>query len=100
MPYPDEFITKACVIHSVYFWPSIEDGLRQFHRVLGPDGLLILAVRMRREDASVLAPSRYGLIDTHIDEIVASLGEVGFRDATRERREIGRETIAAIVTHK
>jgi hypothetical protein len=33
-------------------------------------------------------------------EIIATLGEVGFRDATSQRREIGRETIAAIVARR
>jgi ubiquinone/menaquinone biosynthesis C-methylase UbiE len=100
LPYPDGFFTRACAVHSVYFWPSVEGGLRELHRVLGPDGPLILAVRMRRDDASVLSPSRYGLADTQIDEIVATLGLVGFRDASSRRREIGRETITAMIARR
>jgi hypothetical protein len=51
---------------------------------------------MRRDDAGVLEPSRYGLTDAQIDEVIATLGEVGFRDTSSQRREIGRETITAI----
>ena len=65
--------------------------------MLPPDGLLILAVRMRRDEAGMFDPSRYGLTDTQIDEVIATLGAVGFRDVTSRRREIGRETITAIV---
>ena len=97
LPFPDELFTRACAIHSLYFWPSIDGGLRELHRVLAPDGLLVLAVRMRRDEAGVFEPSRYGLTDTQIDEVIAALNAVGFRDITSGRREIGRETIAAIV---
>lgn len=100
LPYPDGHFSKACAIHTLYFWPSIEGGLRELHRVLAPGSLLVLAVRMRNEHAGVFEPSRYGLTDTQIDEIIATLGEVGFRDATSQRREIGRETITAISAHE
>jgi ubiquinone/menaquinone biosynthesis C-methylase UbiE len=96
LPYPDGFFTRACAIHTLYFWPSIEDGLRELHRVLGPNGLLILAVRMQHDHAGILEPSRYGLADAHLDEIVATLGEVGFRDISSRRRAIDRLTIVAI----
>jgi ubiquinone/menaquinone biosynthesis C-methylase UbiE len=100
LPYPDAFFTKACAIHSLYFWPSIDGGLRELHRVLAPGGLLVIAVRMRREEAGVFEPSRYGLTDTQINEVIATLGAVGFRDATSQHREIGRETITAIIAQR
>jgi SAM-dependent methyltransferase len=100
LPYPDGFFTRACAVHSLYFWPSIEGGLRELHRVLVPDGVLILAARMRREGAGVLDPSRYGLSDVQIDEVIAALGAVGFRDPASQRREIRRQTIAAIVAQR
>jgi ubiquinone/menaquinone biosynthesis C-methylase UbiE len=100
LPYPDGSFTKVSAIHSLYFWPSIEGGLRELHRVLAPGSLLVLAVRMGNEHAGVFEPSRYGLTDTQIDEIIATLGDVGFRDATSQQREIGRETITAISAHE
>lgn len=96
LPCADEFFTKVCAIHTVYFWPSLEDGLRELHRVLAPDGRLIVAVRMQREHAGILEPSRYGLTESHLDEIVATLGEVGFREIGSQRRAIDRLTIVAI----
>lgn len=100
LPYPDGSFTKACAIHSLYFWPSLDGGLREVHRVLAPDSLVVLAVRMRRDEAGVFEPSRYGLTDTQIDEVIAALNAVGFRDITSRRREIGRETIAALVARR
>ena len=96
LPYPDGSFAKAWAVHSMHFWPSLDNGLRELHRVLRPDGLLMLAVRMRRDDVSVLSPSRYGLSGAQIDEIVAPLDQVGFRDASSRRQEIGQETIAVI----
>jgi ubiquinone/menaquinone biosynthesis C-methylase UbiE len=97
LPYPDAKFTRACAVHSIYFWPSIETGLRELRRVLAPDGLLVIAVRMRRVGAGVLDPSRYGYTDVQVGEVIAMLGSVGFRDAARLQEEVGSETIAAII---
>jgi len=67
LPYPDGHFTKACAVHSLYFWPSVDAGLRELYRVLGLDGRLVLAVRMRSERAGVFDPSRYGYTDTQLD---------------------------------
>jgi ubiquinone/menaquinone biosynthesis C-methylase UbiE len=97
LPYPDQHFTKACTVHTLYFWPSVEDGLREVARVLAPDGRLVIAVRMLRKESGRFDPSRYGLTDDDLAEIVAALSAVGFRDATTQQRELGRETIAAVV---
>ena len=100
LPYPGAHFTKACAVHSLYFWPSVEDGLREVHRVLALDGLLVLAFRMRRAGASLLDPSRYGYTDAQVAELMATLGVVGFRDVATQRREIGRETITALLARR
>ena len=100
LPYSDTHFTKACAIHSLYFWPSVEGGLRELHRVLAPGGLLVLAVRMRRAGAGRFDPSRYGLTDEQVAELVATLGSVGFRDVTTRRREMQRQTITAILARR
>jgi ubiquinone/menaquinone biosynthesis C-methylase UbiE len=100
IPYSDAHFPKACAVHSLYFWPSVEAGLRELHRVLASGGLLILAVRMRRERAGLFDPSRYGYTDAQVDESIATLGSVGFGEVTTQRREIGRETITAITARR
>jgi ubiquinone/menaquinone biosynthesis C-methylase UbiE len=96
LPFPDSQFTKACAVHSLYFWPSVEAGLRELHRVLIPEGLLILVIRMQHERAGVFNPSRYGYTVGQADETRAALESVGFRNVSIQQREIGRETIAAI----
>jgi SAM-dependent methyltransferase len=100
LPFADARFTKACAIHAVYFWTPLEAGLREAHRVLAPDGLLVLAGRTFRPNASRLDPSRYGLRDAQLAGIVAGLEAVGFHDVTVERRDLGRETIAAILARR
>lgn len=97
LPYPDQHFTKACGLHTVYFWPSVAAGAREVYRVLAPDGLAILAVRMRRPTAGSLDPSRYGLTDEQVAGIMAHLGSAGFRDLTTRRRDLARQTITAII---
>jgi ubiquinone/menaquinone biosynthesis C-methylase UbiE len=100
LPYPEAHFTKACALHSLYFWPSWTDGLRELYRVLAPGGLLVLAVRMWRPQAGRFDPSRYGFRDEQVAEVVATLGSVGFQDVATERREVGRETITAILARR
>ena len=100
IPYPDRSFTRACAVHSLYFWPSVEAGLGELHRVLSPDGLLILVIRMQHERAGVFDPSRYGYTDGQVDETKAALGSMAFRNVSFQQREIGRETIAAIMAHR
>jgi ubiquinone/menaquinone biosynthesis C-methylase UbiE len=97
LPYPDRHFTKACAVHSLYFWHSVEDGLSEVGRVLAPEGRLVIAVRMRHEQAGRFDPSRFGLTDEDLAEIVATLGSVGFGDVATQQQKLGRETIAAVV---
>ena len=68
--------------------------------MIAPDGLVVIAVRMRREGAGVFDPSRYGYTDAQVSEVISTLDAVGFRDATSQSREIGRETITAITARR
>jgi ubiquinone/menaquinone biosynthesis C-methylase UbiE len=97
LPYADGSFTKACAIHSLYFWLSVEEGLRELHRVLAPGGLLVLAVRMQRAEGGPFNPSRYEPSEEDLGEVVQALGSVGFRDVGTRRREIGRQMIVAVL---
>jgi SAM-dependent methyltransferase len=100
LPYPDGHFTKACALHSLRFWPSAEEGLRELRRVLVPDGLLALALRMRRPGAGRFDPSRYEFTDEQVAAVLATLGSVGFGDVTTRRREVGWQTITAILARR
>ena len=43
LPYPDASFDKVFSVHSLYFWPSLEQGLREIRRVLRAGGTLLLA---------------------------------------------------------
>ena len=100
VPYPDAHFTKACAIHSLYFWPSVEAGLHEFRRVLAPKGLLVLAVRTRHPEAGRFDPSRYGLTPEQIAEVTSTLESAGFRDVSTRQQQIGRQTILAILARR
>lgn len=100
LPYPDAHFTGACALHSLRFWPSVEGGLRELRRVLVPDGRVVLALRMRRAGAGRFDPSRYEFTDEQVAGVVATLGSVGFREAATQRREIGWQTITAILARR
>jgi SAM-dependent methyltransferase len=98
LPYPSGHFTRACAVHSLYFWPSLEDGLRELRRVLAPGGRLVLAVRMREARASRFSPSRYGLTDEGVSAIADALRWLGFLDVTTHvQHGLDRQTMAAIV---
>lgn len=97
LPYPASSFTKACAIHSVYFWPSLVDGLREVQRVLVPSGRLVVLVRLQRPDAGPLDPARQGLTEAHLERIIAALHATGFSNVAVQRRQIGRQRLAAIL---
>ena len=97
LPFADSSFTKALALHSIYFWPSVETGLRELYRVLSPDGRLAIGVRMYQPKAGRLNPSRYGLTDDQVQDITSTLEHVGFRDVETQHRTLRRETITAIL---
>lgn len=52
LPLPDKAVDKVLTANTVYFWSSLESGLREIQRVLAPSGRLVIGftpqVRMDR----------------------------------------------------
>lgn len=96
LPFPDAHFTKACTVHSLYFWPSVEKGLREVRRVLAPGGRLVLAVRTFQPNAGLFNPSRYGYREEQLAAVEQALRALGYQDVHTQCRAIGHETIAAI----
>ena len=43
LPYADETFDRALAVQNIYFWPNVEAGLSELHRVLRADGRLVVA---------------------------------------------------------
>lgn len=80
IPAPDDAFDKAFSVHTLYFWPDLEAGLRELRRVLRPGGELLLAFHSseHRKVADRLPESVYTLHSG--EEVGVALGRAGFRD--------------------
>jgi SAM-dependent methyltransferase len=96
LPYDAGHFTKVCAVNSLQFWPSVEAGLREVHRVLAPGGRVVMALRMRVENTNQFDRRRFGATDARIAEIVAAVERVGFRDVATQRRDVRGELHTAI----
>lgn len=80
IPAPDACFDRAYSVHTIYFWPDLEAGLRELRRVLRPGGQLLLGFHSSEnfELAQTLPESVYTLRSG--DEILAALRRSGFPD--------------------
>ena len=89
IPYEAEQFTKAISVNTVYFWPSLLDGLAELVRVLEPGGLLITTINAKESMArSPVARHGFKLYDPDdLEKAYESLG-LGDIDVVRvsERR--------------
>jgi len=101
LPFQEGSFNRVCAVHSIYFWPSLAEGLRELQRVLTPSGRTVIAVRMQHANAGRLDPSRYGVTEQDLEAIVKHAEILGFQGASVRRRDaLDRQTMAAIVAHK
>jgi ubiquinone/menaquinone biosynthesis C-methylase UbiE len=97
LPFTDAAFDKGCAVNSLQFWPAPEKGLAEFHRVLAPGGRLVLALRMRREDAGRYDRSRFGFTEERAAAVEQMLRSTGFATVNALRREVRGEIITALV---
>jgi ubiquinone/menaquinone biosynthesis C-methylase UbiE len=101
LPFPDGAFNKVAAVHSIYFWQSLDEGLREIRRVLNPAGRAVIAVRMRQVDAGRFDPSRYGLTEEDLHAVAGTAKTLGFREVTIERHaDLDRQSMAAVIAHK
>jgi SAM-dependent methyltransferase len=101
LPFPDGSFNKVGAVHSIYFWQSLEEGLREVRRVLHPAGRAVIAVRMRQLNAGRFDPSRYGLTEEDLDAVAGAAKTLGFREVTiKQQADLDRQTMAAVIAHK
>ncbi len=82
IPEPDDSFDKVFSVHTLYFWPDLDQGLREIHRVLRPGGELVLAFHSA-ETPDIVASLPSTVYDLRRDEEVAdALERTGFASIT------------------
>ena len=92
MPFPAGAFDRAVSVNTIYFWPNPERALAEFHRVLGRDGVLVLA-GITPEAAASLPITQHGFRVYDRQRLDDMLHRAGFRSP---EIEIHRETTARL----
>ncbi|HEY3057693.1 MAG TPA: class I SAM-dependent methyltransferase [Chloroflexota bacterium] len=100
LPFADGSFDKACALHSIYFWPSVEQGARELQRVLVPGGRVAIAMRMQQERGGAFNPSRYGMTEQRLTEISHIFAANGFTEITTEQRDFPRELVSVLLARR
>jgi len=84
IPHADAEFDKAFSVNTIYFWPHLDAGLLELHRVLRPGGELLLVFRDGRDSAASaeLPASVYTLRSA--EEVEDALEAACFRVVTSE----------------
>ncbi|MDJ0787838.1 MAG: methyltransferase domain-containing protein [Myxococcota bacterium] len=82
LPLPDAGFDQAASVHTLYFWPDLDAGLRELHRVLRPGGRLLMAFHDGADPAilSKLPANIYTLRPR--DAVADGLRAAGFHDVS------------------
>jgi ubiquinone/menaquinone biosynthesis C-methylase UbiE len=80
IPEPDASFDKVFSVHTLYFWPDLDEGLREIRRVLRSGGELLLAFHSGENSdiAPHLPTSVYTLRKD--EEVADALARAGFRE--------------------
>ncbi len=78
LPFKDGYFDKAFAVHSIYFWPKPEEGLKELGRVLKSDGVLAITILPKSKWNRTPPPDIFTLYDTL--EIERLFSTSGFRE--------------------
>ncbi len=94
LPFDDGVFDRELSVHTTYFWPQLEPGLREIRRVLRDRGRFVLGFRPKDDEvaAASLPTSVYTLHS--IEEMKSALLLAGFGNVTVERTELKKGFIA------
>ena len=91
LPYGDASFTKACTVNTVYFWSEPAAGMREFARVPGAGGRLVVgfspAAAMRKMPKRL---TEHGFTLFEPDEVRRLLEDAGFECIEMARGDVPR----------
>jgi ubiquinone/menaquinone biosynthesis C-methylase UbiE len=88
LPFDDGVFDRALSVHTTYFWPRLEPGLREIRRVLRDRCRFVLGFRPA-DDKIAAANLPISVYTLHsIEDMKSALLLAGFRDVTMERTEL------------
>lgn len=94
LPYEAGRFTKALAVHTIYFWSHPERDLAEIHRVLSPDGRLVIGYKPREDEAFVRDfPAEVYHIRSQA-EVEGLIASAGFQDVTTLSRQVGYRVMA------
>jgi ubiquinone/menaquinone biosynthesis C-methylase UbiE len=67
LPYTDSVFDKVLSVHTLYFWPDINQGFSEVHRVLKPGGKLFLSITDKSQMEKMRRTKNFNLL--YIEEI-------------------------------
>jgi len=86
IPFVEASFDKACTVNSVYFWRSLDVGFAEIHRVLAPEGRLVVGLLPKEWMDRLGHPADIFTARTS-DEVGAALTTSGFKQVRIERPE-------------
>jgi len=86
IPFETASFGKVCTVNTVYFWSSLAAGFTEIHRVLAPDGRVVVGFLAKEWMDSLGHPPDIFTTRT-TDDVVAALTTTGFTQLRVERPE-------------
>jgi ubiquinone/menaquinone biosynthesis C-methylase UbiE len=84
IPFDPGAFDKACTVNTVYFWKSLEAGFKEIHRVLRPNGRLIVGFLPKEHMDQMKMPADIFTTRTP-HEVISALTGSGFTGIRVER---------------
>jgi ubiquinone/menaquinone biosynthesis C-methylase UbiE len=83
LPYRPATFNKVSTVNTIYFWSSLESGLKEIHRVLVPGGRATIGFLPEKHMARMNMPKDiYTLHST--EKVIATARDAGFSDISVE----------------
>ncbi len=80
LPYPDHHFSKAVSVNSIFYWQDIRQGLREIHRVLNIQGILVVCFTCKDSLEKKLFAQAIQLFDSR--DLEQALAQSGFQNIT------------------